>query len=99
MIRLLARHWQQSQPDLVVSMIPNFNHAILAGIRQADVMPARAETPMVTILPTWPIVRRISGSNVNRSTWFAVQLPRLTSDRDGTCTTPRLSYLRHDRSS
>ncbi len=50
MIKLLARHWQQSHPDLVVSMIPNFNHAILAGIRQADVMQARAETPMVTIL-------------------------------------------------
>jgi UDP-N-acetylglucosamine:LPS N-acetylglucosamine transferase len=50
MIRLLARHWQRSHPDLVVSMIPNFNHAILAGIRQADVMQARAETPMVTIL-------------------------------------------------
>ena len=50
MIKLFARHWQQSHPDLVVSMIPNFNHAILAGIRQADVMQARAETPMVTIL-------------------------------------------------
>ncbi|HKN62517.1 MAG TPA: glycosyltransferase [Candidatus Acidoferrales bacterium] len=50
MIRLLARHWQHSQPDLVVSMIPNFNHAILEGIRQADAAQARAETPMVTIL-------------------------------------------------
>jgi 1,2-diacylglycerol 3-beta-galactosyltransferase len=50
MIRLLARHWQHSQPDLVVSMIPNFNHAILAGLRQADAMQARSETPMVTIL-------------------------------------------------
>ena len=50
MIKLLARHWQRSQPDLVVSMIPNFNHAILEGIRQADAAQARAETPMVTIL-------------------------------------------------
>src|SRR5579863_876699 len=25
MIKLLARHWRDSQPDLVVSMIPNFN--------------------------------------------------------------------------
>ncbi len=49
-IRLLARHWQQSQPELVVSMIPNFNHAILEGLRQADAMRARSETPMVTIL-------------------------------------------------
>jgi len=50
MIKLLADHWQRSRPDLVVSMIPNFNHAILEGIRQADAMLARAETPMVTIL-------------------------------------------------
>ncbi len=50
MIKLLARHWQHSQPDLVVSMIPNFNHAILEGLRQADATQARSETPMVTIL-------------------------------------------------
>ena len=49
-IKLLARHWQHSQPDLVVSMIPNFNHAILEGLRQADATQARSETPMVTIL-------------------------------------------------
>ena len=49
-IKLLARHWQHSQPDLVVSMIPNFNHAILEGLRQADAMQARSDTPMVTIL-------------------------------------------------
>lgn len=50
MIKLLARHWQRSEPDLVVSMIPNFNHAILEGLRQADAVEARSETPMVTIL-------------------------------------------------
>ncbi len=49
-INLLARHWQRSRADLVVSMIPNFNHAILQGLRQADAMRARSETPMVTIL-------------------------------------------------
>jgi 1,2-diacylglycerol 3-beta-galactosyltransferase len=49
-IKLLARHWQDSQPDLVVSMIPNFNHAILAGLRLADTTQARSETPLVTIL-------------------------------------------------
>jgi hypothetical protein len=50
MITLLARYWQHSQPDLVVSMIPNFNHAIFEGLRQADTAQARPETPMVTIL-------------------------------------------------
>ena len=49
-IKLLTRHWRHSQPDLVVSMIPNFNHAILEGLRQADAAQARSETPMVTIL-------------------------------------------------
>jgi len=49
-IKLLARHWQRSRPKLVVSMIPNFNHAILQGLRQADAMNRRSETPMVTIL-------------------------------------------------
>jgi hypothetical protein len=49
-INLLARHWNRSRADLIVSMIPNFNHAILQGLRQADVMQRRSETPMVTIL-------------------------------------------------
>lgn len=49
-LKLLARHWQRSQPELVVSMIPNFNHSILAGLRQADATQVRSETPMVTIL-------------------------------------------------
>lgn len=49
-IKLLARHWQRSRTDLVVSMIPNFNHAILRGLQQADAMRRRSDTPMVTIL-------------------------------------------------
>jgi 1,2-diacylglycerol 3-beta-galactosyltransferase len=50
MIKLLARRWQRSGPDLVVSMIPNFNHAMFEGLRQADATEGRTETPMVTIL-------------------------------------------------
>jgi hypothetical protein len=50
MVKLLARHWQRSHPDLVVSMIPNFNRTILEGLRRADAVQARCETPMVTIL-------------------------------------------------
>ena len=50
MIGLLARHWQTTQPDLVVSVVPNFNHAIFEGLRQADAAQSRPETPMVTIL-------------------------------------------------
>jgi UDP-N-acetylglucosamine:LPS N-acetylglucosamine transferase len=50
MIKLLASHWRHSRPDVVVSMIPNFNHAILEGLRDADATRARPETPMVTVL-------------------------------------------------
>jgi UDP-N-acetylglucosamine:LPS N-acetylglucosamine transferase len=50
MVRLLARHWADSRPDLVASMIPNFNHAIFEGLRQADATLAQPDTPMVTIL-------------------------------------------------
>jgi hypothetical protein len=50
MIKLLAHYWEHSQPDLVVSMIPNFNRAIFEGLQQADAAVGRFETPMVTIL-------------------------------------------------
>ena len=50
MVKLLARHWQSSHPDIVVSMIPNFNRTILEGLRRADAFAGRCETPMVTIL-------------------------------------------------
>jgi processive 1,2-diacylglycerol beta-glucosyltransferase len=35
MVRSLCRHWQRSQPDLVVSLVPNFNRALLEALRQA----------------------------------------------------------------
>lgn len=44
-VRLIARFFAQSQPDLVVSLIPNFGRALWEGLRQA--CPA---TPLVTIL-------------------------------------------------
>ena len=48
-----------------------------AGGRDARRAPRRRWSQF---LPTWPIVRRISGLNVNRSTWFAV-LPLRPSKR------------------
>ncbi len=44
-VRLLDAHWQASRPDLVVSLVPNFNRALFESLR--SVMPA---TPFVTIL-------------------------------------------------
>jgi hypothetical protein len=44
-VKLLSDYWKSDQPDLVVSVIPNFNRAIFQAIQRT--MP---EVPMVTIL-------------------------------------------------
>ncbi len=44
-VKLLVEHWRERHPDLVVSVIPNFNRALYQAIGQA--MPS---VPMVTIL-------------------------------------------------
>ena len=41
----LQRHWQKSKPDLVVSLVPNFNRAMYQACNQA-----RPNVPYVTIL-------------------------------------------------
>src|SRR5579863_8072783 len=49
-VRTLAQYWQNSRPDLVVSLVPHFNRAIFEGLRVADMTAPCAPTPMVTIL-------------------------------------------------
>ena len=49
-VALLARHWEQHAPAMVISLIPNFNRAILEGLRAADAGARRLPTPMVTVL-------------------------------------------------
>ena len=49
-VALLFRYWEERRPDLVVSLIPNFNRAIFEGLRRADRERNRPVTPMVTIL-------------------------------------------------
>ena len=44
-VKLLARHWRLGKPDMVISLIPNFNRAMQVAARQ--VMP---QVPFVTIL-------------------------------------------------
>ncbi len=44
-VKLLVEHWRDHHPDLVVSVIPNFNRALYQAVGQA--MPG---VPMVTIL-------------------------------------------------
>lgn len=49
-VRLLDQFWRQSNPDLVVSLVPNFNRALFQGLRAADRAAGRPDTPMATIL-------------------------------------------------
>src|ERR1700730_9729452 len=49
-VALLSSYWEQRGPDLVVSLIPNFNRAIFEGLRLSDRARSRRATPMVTIL-------------------------------------------------
>ena len=44
-VGMLEAHWRQSRPDLVVSLVPNFNRAIGESLRHAS-----PGTPLVTIL-------------------------------------------------
>ena len=44
-VRLLQQHWEQTQPDLVVSLVPNFNRALHESLAHA--LP---QVPFVTIL-------------------------------------------------
>ncbi len=45
MVRLVADHWRATQPDLVVSVVPNFNRVMYDGLRAA-----RPKVPYLTIL-------------------------------------------------
>src|SRR4051794_23633913 len=44
-VKLLSEYWRTNQPDMVVSVIPNFNRALFAAMQR--VMP---RVPLVTIL-------------------------------------------------
>ena len=44
-VRLLKQYWTKTKPDMVVSLVPNFNRAMFTGLRTAS-----QQTPYVTIL-------------------------------------------------
>ncbi len=44
-VRMMTDHWKKTQPDLVVSLVPNFNRALFQALRAA-----RPSTPFVSIL-------------------------------------------------
>ena len=45
LVARLMRFWQQTQPDMVVSLVPNFNRAIAAGLARQQ-----PGTPFVTVM-------------------------------------------------
>ncbi len=45
MVRLVADHWRATRPDLVVSVVPNFNRVMYDGLEAA-----RPDVPYVTVL-------------------------------------------------
>lgn len=44
-VRLLSEHWRQTEPDMVVSLVPNFNRALFQSLEKW-----RPGVPFVTIL-------------------------------------------------
>jgi hypothetical protein len=46
----LTRYWASDPPDLIVSLVPNFNRAIFQGLQDCDRGAGHCSTPMVTIL-------------------------------------------------
>ncbi len=44
-VRMLTEHWTQSAPDMVVSLVPNFNRAQFQALRKA-----RPQAPFLTVL-------------------------------------------------
>jgi Monogalactosyldiacylglycerol (MGDG) synthase len=51
-VRMLTEFWRQSQPDMVVSLIPNFNRAIGESLRQA--LPGVPFVTIITDLADYP---------------------------------------------
>ncbi len=44
-VRILKKHWEETKPDMVVSLVPNFNRSMFEALKTAS-----PKTPYVTIL-------------------------------------------------
>lgn len=51
-VRRLARHWLATEPDMVVSLIPNFNRALFESL--AGTLPGVPYVTVLTDLADWP---------------------------------------------
>ena len=50
MVRVLSKYWTEAQPDLVVSLVPNFNREMCDSLQMALATKPLTTTPFVTIL-------------------------------------------------
>lgn len=74
LMRSLQAFWQASEPDLVVSLVPNFNRALYQSL-----LGARPGVPFVTVMTDIADLPPISGSSpASSSTWCAAR-PRQRS--------------------
>jgi UDP-N-acetylglucosamine:LPS N-acetylglucosamine transferase len=77
LVQRLQRHWQRAAPDLVVSLVPNFNLAIAQGLQAAQ-----PGVPFVTVLtdladhPPHFWVERGAGQHVVCGTEWAMRQAR-----------------------
>jgi len=51
-VRLLEKHWAATRPDLVVSLVPNFNRALFESLRRA--LPAVCYVTILTDIADYP---------------------------------------------
>ena len=88
-VKLLVKHWRDRRPDMVVSLIPNFNRALYRAIE-------RRAFPWSRFSLTWPITRPISGSSASRNTSSAAQSMPTSRRFIGPLTRAPPPHLGHD---
>lgn len=78
MVQRLAAHWESTRPDLVVSLIPNFNRALHDGL-----ILACPGVPFVTVLTDKRMPIQVQGRGPTDTGAFLARLAeRLVSPMD-----------------
>ena len=51
-VRMLVEHWKQTKPDMVVSVVPNFNRSMFQALQKVN--PATPYVTVITDMADWP---------------------------------------------
>ena len=51
-VRVLVEHWTKTKPDMVVSLVPNFNRSMFQALRKVN--PATPYVTVITDMADWP---------------------------------------------